>query len=247
MASTTLPRHEREALLRVVTASAAANDLEGVLELAATEARDAIGAASLSISRFENDCRCYRTLLNVGELGEGEVKFPDDEIDEVAHYPRLEEMAQTGKPYFSSIDDPKTDPATVALLNRLGKSSDLGVAIEIEGTRWGGIWATTEPGSPNFRAEDLRFLEAVAAQIAAAISRAEMFSRVSRLAYEDALTGLANRRAVEERLERATARYAAGRDRALGPALRRRPIEVDQRHPRARRRRRGAAQGRGRR
>ena len=210
MASTTLPRHEREALLRVVTASAAANDLEGVLELAATEARDAIGAASLSISRFENDCRCYRTLLNVGELGEGEVKFPEDEIDEVAHYPRLEEMAQTGKPYFSSIDDPKTDPATVALLNRLGKSSDLGVAIEIEGTRWGGIWATTEPGSPNFRAEDLRFLEAVAAQIAAAISRAEMFSRVSRLAYEDALTGLANRRAVEERLERATARYVAG-------------------------------------
>ena len=52
MAATTLPRHEREALLRVVTASAAANDLEGVLELAATEARDAIGAASLSISRF---------------------------------------------------------------------------------------------------------------------------------------------------------------------------------------------------
>ena len=33
---------------------------------------------------------------------------------------------------------------------------------------------------------------------------------MSRLAYEDALTGLANRRAVEERLERSTARFAAG-------------------------------------
>ena len=56
-------------------------------------------------------------------------------------------MALTGQPYFSSVDDPKTDPRDAsALLNRLGKSSDLGVAIEIEGTRWGGIWATTVPG-----------------------------------------------------------------------------------------------------
>jgi len=39
-----------------------------------------------------------------------------------------------------------------------------------------------------------------------AIGRAELFSRVSRLAYEDPLTGLANRRAIEERLERAVVR-----------------------------------------
>jgi diguanylate cyclase (GGDEF)-like protein len=210
MAATSLPRHEREALLRVVTASAAANDLEGVLELAATEARRAIGAGSLSISRFEDGGRRYRTLINVGELGEGEVGFPKDEVYEVSDHARLRRMALTGQPYFNSIDDPETDRATAAMLDRLGKSSDLGVAIEIEGRRWGGIWAATLPGEDSFRAEDLRFLEAVAAQIAAAISRAELFSRVSRLAYEDALTGLANRRAVEERLERATARFAAG-------------------------------------
>ena len=89
MAATALPRHEREALLRVVTASAAANDLEGVLELAACEAREAIGAASLSISRFEDGGRRYRTLINVGQLGEGEVKHPADEIYAVSDFPRL--------------------------------------------------------------------------------------------------------------------------------------------------------------
>jgi diguanylate cyclase (GGDEF)-like protein len=52
----------------------------------------------------------------------------------------------------------------------------------------------------------VRFLEAIAGQLAVAIGRAELFSRVSRLAYEDSLTGLANRRAVEERLDRALAR-----------------------------------------
>ncbi len=46
----------------------------------------------------------------------------------------------------------------------------------------------------------------MAGQLASVISRAEQFKRVSRLAYEDPLTGLANRRAIEERLERATAR-----------------------------------------
>jgi len=210
MATRELPRHEREALLRVVTASASANDLEGVLELAATEAREAIGAASLSISRFEDGGRRYRTLINVGDLAPGEVRLPDDEVYEVSDLPRLRRMALTGRPFFNSLDDPKTDPSTAAFLARFGKASDLGVPIEIEGKRWGGIWATTLPGQRTFRAEDLAFLEAVAGQIASAISRAELFSRVSRLAYEDSLTGLANRRAVEERLERAASRYVAG-------------------------------------
>ena len=72
--------------------------------------------------------------------------IPFDEIYEVSDFPRLHRMALTGQPYFNSIDDAKIDPSTVAMLHRLGKSSDLGVAIEIEGERWGGIWATTLPG-----------------------------------------------------------------------------------------------------
>ena len=73
------------------------------------------------------------------------------------------------------------------------------------------MWAATAPGQSRFRAADVRFLEAIAGQLAVAIGRAELFSRVSRLAYEDPLTGLANRRAVEERLHRATSRAELSR------------------------------------
>ncbi len=201
---------EREALLRVVTAASTATKLEDVIELAAMEAQETIGAASLSISRFEDDYRLYRVLVNVGDLAPGEERFPREEVYEVAAYPRLRDMAETGRPYFDSVDDPAADPSAVAVLHRFEKTSDLSVAIEVEGRRWGAIWASTAAGDPVFKADDVRFLEAIAAQIAAVVSRGEMFTRVSRMAYEDPLTGLANRRAFEERLERATGRFAAG-------------------------------------
>ncbi|HET6831379.1 MAG TPA: HD domain-containing phosphohydrolase [Solirubrobacterales bacterium] len=210
MTGTALRSEEREALLRVVTAASVANELDEVLELIATEARAAVGAASLSISRFEDDYRLYRVLINVGNLGPGEERFPTDEAYDVAAYPRLREMAATGKPHFSSIDDPAADPISIELLRGFEKTSDMSVAIEVEGRRWGAIWASTASGDPAFRSQDVLFLEAIAAQLAAVISRSEMFTRVSRMAYEDTLTGLANRRAFEERLERASQRYETG-------------------------------------
>ena len=93
---TVLRAEEREALLRVVTAALAANDLDSILELTATESRQAVGAASLSISRFENEQSRYRVLINVGDLGPGEETFPVNEVYEVSSYPRLREMAEAG-------------------------------------------------------------------------------------------------------------------------------------------------------
>jgi GGDEF domain-containing protein len=62
----------------------------------------------------------------------------------------------------------------------------------------------------------MRFLEAVSGQIAAAIGRAELFGHVVELALEDALTGLANRRALDERLEPAVeAALERGEDLSL--------------------------------
>jgi diguanylate cyclase (GGDEF)-like protein len=201
---------EREALLRVAAAAASAIDLENVLELVAEEARQAIGASSLAISRFENRRTHYRTLINVGHLSQWEERRPASEVYTVDDFPHLRTMADTGRPYFTSVDDPEGDPSSVAYLRRVGKTSDLSVAVVVEGEVWGGIWATRADGS-TFRSEDVRFLEAIAGQLAGVIGRSELFSRVSRLAYEDPLTGLANRRAFEERLDRAIARFSAGR------------------------------------
>jgi diguanylate cyclase (GGDEF)-like protein len=197
---------ERDALIRVAAAAAGAHRLDQVLELAAEEARRVLGAASLAISRWERQERVIRTLINVGTLGPGEKRYPEDETYPVSPGSVVERLVLHGQPYFNSVGDPSADPESVELLRRLGKDSEVAVPIVVEAETWGEVWAATVGGARRFRAADIRFLEAIAGQLAVAIGRAELFSRVSRLAYEDSLTGLANRRAVEERLERALAR-----------------------------------------
>ena len=209
---------EREALLRVAAAAAGAHDLAEVLEVAAEEARAAIGAASLSVSRWEREAAVLRTVINVGELGPGEERYPAAEVYPLSDDRTAELLIVEGLAYFNSVDTHGVDPIAVDRLVRLGKESEVGVPILVEGEAWGEVYATTAPGQPHFRGEDVRFLEVIAGQLAVAIGRAELFSRVSRLAYEDPLTGLANRRALEERLQRAVAR-AADRNATLAVLL----------------------------
>ena len=76
--------------------------------------------------------------------------------------------------------------------------SPLDVPIAFEGSPWGSIAVTARTGGPGLGERDARFLEAIAGQLVAALDRSELFSRVAALAFEDPLTGLANRRALDE-------------------------------------------------
>ena len=207
---------ERDALMRIAAAAATANRLEDVLEVVAEAAREAMGPGSLAISRWERELNAMRVLINVGTLGPGEARFPSDELYPLDDNPHVANLLQNAVPYFNAIDDPDAHPKALALLRELGKESDVAVPVVFEGEVWGEVWASTNPGAPRFRASDVRFLDAVAGQLAALIARAELFSNVSRLAYEDELTGLANRRALEERLETSATRY---RDEGVGLSL----------------------------
>src|SRR5215210_1934407 len=200
------PDAEHEALTRVAAAAAGAHRLDDVLELVAEEARRAIGAASLSVSRWDRERDALVTLINVGELGPGEQRFPEGEQYLLADNPLVKRMLMQGQPYFNAVDDPTADPAAVELLRAVDKDSDVAVPILVEGETWGEVWAATSPGQPRFQATDVRFLSAIATRLAQVLARAELFSRVSQMAYEDSLTGLANRRALLEGLERATTR-----------------------------------------
>ena len=191
---------EREALMRIAAATADAYRLEDVMEQAAEAALAVTGAASLSISRWEPDPGVLRTLINVGELGPGEDRLPADETYAIADHPLAARMIADGEPYWTAVDDPDASPAEAALLRALGKASSVGVPIRRDGSVWGEVWATTAVGARLFDASDARFLQAIADRLALVLARGERFASVSRLAYEDPLTGLANRRAVEERL-----------------------------------------------
>jgi diguanylate cyclase (GGDEF)-like protein len=203
-----LAEAQLRALIDVSAAAAGAHKLEDVLELAAERALAALGAASLSISRWEPQGGVMRTLVNVGELGPGEERFPKDETYSVRDYPSIITVMDQGRPYFATVDDPGSDPSMRELLEQLGKESSLAVPMILEGQPWGELEVMTAPGQPRVKSDDVPFLLAIANQVVGAIHRAELFAQIEALAYTDALTGVASRRAVEKALEEACARPA---------------------------------------
>jgi diguanylate cyclase (GGDEF)-like protein len=186
-----------QAVLGVSRAVLAAQRFDDALEVIAEQSRVALDAASFSISRWERERGVLHTLINVGELGPGEQRWPRDEEYHLAHYSYVTEHLRHGRAYVSSIDSEDADPVTASLLRRLNKESALAVPVICESIMWGELWATGSRGR-RFSSRDVRLLKAIGAQVSVAISRAELFSEVSRYAYEDALTGLANRRGLDE-------------------------------------------------
>jgi diguanylate cyclase (GGDEF)-like protein len=193
------------ALIDVAAVAAGAHRLEEVLELAAERSLEAVGGASLAISRWDMEAGVVRTLVNVGELGPGEERFPTDETYSVHEYPSVFGVIREGRSSLAAVDDPDTDAAQRALLTRLGKESSLSVPMILRGEPWGELWVATAPGAPRLTHDDEIFLRAIADQLVGAIHRAELFAQVEALAYTDSLTGLASRRAVEAAIEEACA------------------------------------------
>jgi diguanylate cyclase (GGDEF)-like protein len=203
MESGNLADAQLRALIDVAAVAAGAYRLEEVLELAAERSLEAIGGASLAISRWDMEAGIVRTLVNVGELGPGEERFPKDETYSVDDYPSMGLAMREGKSSLDAIDDPNSDPAQRELLKRLGKESSLSVPMMIQGETWGELEVMTAPGRPRITQDDETFLRAIADQLVGAIHRAELFQQIEALAYTDSLTGLASRRAVETALEEA--------------------------------------------
>jgi len=200
-----LAEAQLRALIDVAAVAAGANRLEEVLELAAERALEAVGGSSLAISRWDMESGVVRTLINVGELGPGEERFPENEIYSVDDYPSVATVIREGASSLALIDDPNTDDAQLELLTRLGKESSLSVPMIFRGQPWGELWVTTAPGAPRLTEDDDTFLRAIADQLVGAIHRAELFAKIEALAYTDSLTGVASRRAVEKALEEACA------------------------------------------
>jgi diguanylate cyclase (GGDEF)-like protein len=194
-----------EALLRIASAAGAAHAFEEVLEVAAEETRTALDAASVSVSRWERDRGCIRVLVNIGEPAPWEQRWPGQEVFELGLFPEVLKLLRDGEPYLNQVDDPTADAASVRLLRESGRGSEAAVPVFHDGQMWGELHATSASGRPVFGARHVRLLQAIAGILETAIARAELFSRMSTLAFQDPLTGLANRRALDDRLTEALA------------------------------------------
>ena len=191
------------ALHAITRASAAADSDDDLLRYTAGAARRALQAASVSIERFEREQGLLRALVNDGELGPDEVPLPDDDTYAISDYAALGRLEQGARGVVTHRNDPDADPAEVALLRSLGKHSALQVPIVLDGAVWGELYASRNADVAAFTESDLEFAEAVAAQVASGIAQGVYARRLEAMVSIDALTGLASRSAVEDRLEAA--------------------------------------------
>ena len=186
-----------------------------MIETAAEEALGALGAASVSVSRVEADAGTLRTLINAGELGPGEERWPVDEVYQMRDFANLRRVVGDLRTWTTALDDPDGDPSEQELLRSLGKGSSMASPVVVDATLWGELFATRRIDDEPFDSADAAYLEALAAILAGAISRALHVEALERLAFLDPLTGLANRRALDDAAERAFATMPSGRRRRV--------------------------------
>jgi diguanylate cyclase (GGDEF)-like protein len=174
--------------------------LEDVLEVTAEEARTALGAASLAITRLDRERNELRILVNVGELPTWQQRRPQDETYPLTDFPRTVDRL-LDRSINLAIARAGTDTSEESrLLVERGRGSSASVPIVIENVTWGAVYATTAGGAPPFTAADTPFLTAIASVVSLAIRRFEHVDQLTRLVDEDPLTRIANRRALEVRL-----------------------------------------------
>lgn len=192
--------HSLAAMARALGSS---HRLLPMAEIAAEEVLRALAAASTSVSRVEPGTGTLRTLINAGTLGPGEERWPERELYELADFAKLRSVVGDLTTWTTSVDDPAADPEEIALLRLLGKGSSMASPIIVEGVLWGELYATRDVGEDTFTSVDTAYLEALSAILAGAVSRALHVESLERLAFFDPLTGLANRRALDEASETA--------------------------------------------
>lgn len=195
------------ALHAITRASVEASNDDDLLLYTASAAQRALQAASVSIERFEREHGVLRTLVNVGDLGPNERSLPENETYAMKEYATFAFLDSGGRGVVTCLDDPDTEPVERELLRSLGKHSAVVVPILLDGAVWGDLYATRSKAMTPFDHTDLDFAEAVVAQVAAGIAQGAHSRRLEALVRLDPLTGLANRSAIEERLDRAIDQY----------------------------------------
>ena len=188
-----------KALLRISDAVLRADYFDEVLEVIAEQALSALSASSLTISRWEARKGALQTLINVGDLAADEQRWPQDDYYFLADDSLVTELLQNGRSYVNAIDDENCPPDCKRLLEAMGKESELAVPVMCGRSMWGEIWATGADGR-RFDDGDAQLLQAIASHTAVAIGRSELLSTVWGYAHQDPLTGIANRRAMDQLL-----------------------------------------------
>ncbi|MEV0000020.1 GGDEF domain-containing protein [Streptomyces sp. NPDC050848] len=201
------------AVVALAQAMAAAHTPREFWRAAALGARDGLDGTFAALSVWQRDHGRLKVLVNAGERAVGEEEFPDAETYPVHQFPEITEFlhaqwAGGGEPdaWVETAGD-RVPTGRVTGLRRRGRGCCVVAPVVLHGRAWGELYVARPAGAPVFDRDDADFAAVLAAVVAAGIAQAERLEEVRKLAFTDPLTGLANRRAVDTRLDEAIERY----------------------------------------
>ncbi|ELS55961.1 GGDEF domain-containing protein [Streptomyces viridochromogenes] len=207
------------AVVALAQGMAAAHTPRESWRAAALGACRALAGSFAALSVWERELGRLRVLVNVGDRAEGEEEFPGDESYPVHQFPEITEFlherwAAGGEPnaWVETAEGPSAGHPgychqRVAALRRRGRGCCVVAPIVMNGRAWGELYVARSTGAPVFDRGDADFATVLASVVAAGLAQSERLEEARRLAFTDALTGLANRRAVDVRLEKAIERH----------------------------------------
>ncbi|MFG2608318.1 diguanylate cyclase domain-containing protein [Streptomyces sp. NPDC048514] len=181
----------------------------------------ALDGSFAALSVWERELGRLRVLVNVGERRPDEEEFPEAETYPVYQFPEITEFlherwAGGGGPNAwvetaegTAAGVPGYFHQRVAALRRRGRGCCVVAPVVLHGRAWGELYVARAVGRPVFGRGDAEFATVLAAVVAAGLAQTERLEEARRLAFTDALTGLANRRAVDVGLEEAVERHRA--------------------------------------
>ncbi|MEV8123011.1 diguanylate cyclase [Streptomyces sp. NPDC085944] len=207
------------AVVALAQGMAAAHSAREAWRAAAVGGCLALGGSFAALSVWERELGRLRVLVNVGRRAEGEEEFPEDESYPVHQFAEITEFlherwAGGGEPdaWVETAEGPAAGRPgyvhqRVAALRRRGRGCCVVAPIVLHGRAWGELYVARPVGERVFERADADFATVLASVVAAGIAQTERLEEVRRLAYTDALTGLANRRAVDSALDEAVERH----------------------------------------
>lgn len=197
------------AVVGLAQAMAAACAPRDSVRAAARGARLAMEGSFAAISAWERERGRLRVLVNEGELRAGEQVFPEDESYPVHDFPEITEFLHERwvggsgpHAWVETAGGARPGRRGEALRDR-GRGTCVVAPIVLSGRAWGELYVARDEGLADFDEDDAEFAAVLAAVVAAGLAQNERLEEARRLAFTDPLTGLANRRAVDMRLDEA--------------------------------------------
>ncbi|HXG40039.1 MAG TPA: GAF domain-containing protein, partial [Candidatus Limnocylindrales bacterium] len=132
-----------------------------------------------------------------------------DDVYALADYPATRRVLEERRPLVVRRDDPLADPAEVAYLGSIGGAEMVILPLVARGTSLGTVELVGRRAGWLDRRR-LELAELLASEASLGLENALLHEQLRRRAFEDELTGLANRALFRDRLEQALARRPRG-------------------------------------